>query len=101
MFGTVNEYFYKYLAGIQAPTNQGTTVGYKKIHIKPYIPDDMEWAEASVETVRGTVSSRWEKSGNGLKLNITIPSNTSGKISIPKWQRSGRLHHARFEIRKL
>lgn len=84
MFGTVNEYFYKYLAGIQAPTNQGTTVGYKKIHIKPYIPDDMEWAEASVETVRGTVSSRWEKSGNGLKLNITIPSNTSGKISIPK-----------------
>lgn len=83
MFGTVNEYFYKYLAGIQAPTNAGTSVGYKEIHIKPYIPDDMNWAEASVETVRGTVSSKWEKSENSLTLEITIPANTTGKVSIP------------------
>lgn len=84
MFGTVNEYLYKYLAGIQAPTNEGTAVGYKEIHIKPYIPDQMNWAEASIETVRGTVSSRWEKTDDGLTLNITIPANTTGKISIPK-----------------
>lgn len=84
MFGTVNEYLYKYLAGIQAPTNEGTSVGYKEIHIKPYIPDDVDWAEASVETVRGTISSRWEKTEDSLLLEITIPANTSGKVSIPK-----------------
>ncbi len=84
MFGTVNEYFYKYLAGIQAPTNDGTSVGYRDIHIKPYIPEEMEWAEASVETVRGTVSSGWKKSGEILHLEVTIPANTSGKITIPK-----------------
>ncbi len=64
--------------------NEGTTTGYKEIHIKPYIPDEMDWTEASLETVRGTVSSRWEKTDNGLSLNVTIPANTSGKISIPK-----------------
>lgn len=83
MFGTVNEYLYKYLAGIQAPTNEGTSAGYKEIHIKPYIPGDLDWAEASIETVRGTVSSRWEKSENGLNLEITIPANTTGKVTIP------------------
>ncbi len=88
MFGTVNEYLYKYLAGIQAPTNEGTSVGYKEIHIRPYIPDDMDWAEASIETIRGTVSSRWEKSENGFHMEITIPANTTGKVSIPmlEWQ---------------
>ncbi|MDR9366943.1 MAG: family 78 glycoside hydrolase catalytic domain [Balneolaceae bacterium] len=84
MFGTVNEYLYKYLAGIQAPTNEGTAVGYKEIHIKPYIPDDVDWAEATLETVRGTVSSRWEKTDDGLILNVTLPPNTTGKVSIPK-----------------
>ncbi|MDZ7720252.1 MAG: family 78 glycoside hydrolase catalytic domain [Balneolaceae bacterium] len=84
MFGTVNEYLYKYLAGIRSPMNDGTSTGYKEIHIKPYIPDDMDWAEASVETVRGTISSRWEKSENNLTLEITIPANTTGKVSIPK-----------------
>lgn len=83
MFGTVNEYLYKYLVGIRAPTNQGTSVGYKEIHISPYIPDDMTWAEGSVETVRGTVSSRWEKSDESLAVTITIPANTTGKVSIP------------------
>lgn len=83
MFGTVSEYLYKYLIGIRAPTNQGTSTGYKEIHISPYIPEDMSWAEGSVETVRGTVSSRWEKSDGSLIMNVTIPANTSGKISIP------------------
>ncbi len=83
MFGTVSEYFYKYLAGIHAPTDEGTAAGYKSIHIKPYVPEQLSWVEASVGTVRGQVSSRWEKTGNGLKLMVTIPANTSGKISIP------------------
>ena len=89
MFGTVNEYLYKYLAGIQAPTNIGTSVGYREIHIKPYIPEDMQWVEASVETVRGKVSSKWEKIENGLRLELTIPANTTGSVNIPTLDWSG------------
>ncbi len=83
MFGTINEYLYKYLAGIRSPMNEGTSTGYKEVHIKPYIPDDMEWAEASLETVRGTVSSRWENNEDQLTLSVSIPANTTGKVSIP------------------
>jgi len=98
MFGTVNEYLYKYLAGIRAPTNEGTSAGYKEIHIKPYIPDEMDWVEASVETVRGTVSSRWEKTGSSLQMNVTIPPNTSGKVSIPIMNRSKIQIHEDGEV---
>jgi alpha-L-rhamnosidase len=83
MFGSVNEYFYKYLAGIRAPTDTGTTEGYKQIHIKPFIPEDLTHAEASLETVRGTASSGWKLNDGEFQLDITIPPNTSGKVHIP------------------
>jgi alpha-L-rhamnosidase len=83
MFGSVSEYFYKYLAGIRAPTDDGTTAGYKQIHIKPYIPDDLDHAEASIQTVRGTVSSSWQRDGDQLALEVRLPANTTGKVSVP------------------
>ncbi len=83
MFGSVNEYFYKYLAGIKAPTDKGTTTGYKHIHIEPYTPEGLNHAEAYVETIRGMVSSEWERVDGALTLNVTIPPNTTGTVSIP------------------
>ncbi|MDR8392710.1 glycoside hydrolase family 78 protein [Aliifodinibius sp. S!AR15-10] len=83
MFGSINEYFYKYLAGIRAPTDTGTTKGYKQIHIKPFIPGDLTHAEASLQTVRGSVSSSWQLLNEEFQLDITIPPNTSGKVHIP------------------
>lgn len=83
MFGSVDEYFYKYLAGIRAPSDEGTSETYRHILIRPFVPRDLDHAEASVDTVRGTVSSRWERLDGGLKLTVTIPPNTSGTVHIP------------------
>jgi alpha-L-rhamnosidase len=79
MFGNVDEFFYKYLAGIQS-----ANPGYKRISIKPHVLDDLESANASVETVRGLVSSKWVKDGNSLTLEVTIPANTQGEVNVPK-----------------
>jgi len=83
MFGSVNEYLYKYLAGIRAPTDEGTSAGYKEIHIQPYVPEGLEHAEASVQTVRGTVSSTWLQRDDQLQLEVSLPANTTGRVSIP------------------
>lgn len=83
MFGSVNEYFYKYLAGIRSPMDDGVPVGYREIHIKPYVPEGLEWVEASVETIRGKVTSRWEQREDGVELTVTVPAGTTGKISVP------------------
>ncbi len=83
MFGSVVEYFYKYLAGIQSPVEGKTTKGYKHVHIQPYVPDKLETVTASVNTVSGTIISAWEKSGDGFRVSVTIPANTTATLVLP------------------
>ena len=83
MFGSVDEFFYKYLAGIRAPTDSGTIRGYKHIQIKPFVPDDLSSVEASLETINGKVTSSWEKQNRFFRIRITIPANSSGSICLP------------------
>jgi len=79
MFGSVGEWFYRGLAGINS-----TVPGYKEITIKPYVPSDLESVDASIKTIRGLISSIWRKHDNSLTLDITLPVNTRAKVSIPK-----------------
>ena len=58
MFGSVSEWFYKALAGIQPAPD---AVGFDKIVIKPQPVGDLRWVRASHDTARGRVSSAWEK----------------------------------------
>lgn len=83
MFGSVDEFFYKFLAGLRAPTNQGTSRGYKHIRIKPFVPDDLSSVEASLETVNGKVSSGWENQDESFSLQVTVPANTTAEICVP------------------
>jgi len=74
----VSEWFYERLAGI----NIGEP-GFEHAEIAPMVIDDLGWAEASVDTVRGDVASRWEKTADGLELNVAIPWNSTGTVRIP------------------
>ncbi len=79
MFGTIDEFFYKNLAGIQM-----TMPGFKKIHIKPDLQKGLNHAGATMNTIRGKVSSKWRRKGNMIEMKVAIPPNSSAKISILK-----------------
>lgn len=83
MFGTVSEFFYKYLAGIRSPMDRGTTSGYKHIHIQPFVPDGLSSVEASLKTIRGKVESSWQNQPGLFRLRVVIPANSDASISIP------------------
>ena len=83
MFGTVNEFFYQYLAGIRAPVHGKTTRAYEHIRIKPFIPEDLDSVSASLETMRGEVVSKWHKNAGNFDMQVTIPANSTGSISVP------------------
>jgi hypothetical protein len=74
----VSEWFYRHLAGIQAGAP-----GFEHVVIDPVVPADLEWAEGSVDTVRGQVASRWERTADGLDLVVTIPWNATGTVRVP------------------
>jgi alpha-L-rhamnosidase len=79
MYGSIDEFFYKDLAGIKVKES-----GFKQILINPHIVGNLTFAKASVKTVRGLVASSWNKKGDQITLNVTIPPNSQAEVDIPK-----------------
>ena len=79
MFGGVDTWFYRELAGMN--TTQ-TKPGYEYIIIKPFVHPELGWAAASIDTERGVVSSRWELTGGVLHQKVTIPVNCSATVYV-------------------
>ncbi len=80
MFGSVSEWFYKGLAGINQTPN---SVGFDRIVIRPQIVGDLQWVRGSYNSIRGKIVSNWKIDGDRLRLDVTIPPNTTAEIWIP------------------
>lgn len=78
MFGSVNEWLYRSLLGINA-----ATPAFQKIIIKPQPAGDLTWAKGSYQSIHGEIRTDWKKEGNNFSLNVTIPANTTAIIYIP------------------
>ncbi len=76
--GCVGEWFFTGIAGINA-----IEPGFKKFMIRPFIPDELTYAEASFKTNYGIVKSEWKKDEENLTMKIQVPFNTSAVIVIP------------------
>jgi alpha-L-rhamnosidase len=77
--GTVDEWFYKYLAGIRCHSD-----GYREITINPHVLGELTFVNASTDTVRGKVSSEWAKNTNNtMTLKVTVPVGSTAAIMIP------------------
>ncbi len=77
----IDPWFYNVLAGIRPDEN---FPGFRKFIVKPYIPDkDLEWVNATVHTLHGSITSSWVKKHGGLDLEVKIPANTSATIHLP------------------
>ena len=80
MMGSIDAWFYKYLAGIQL---NDTSHGYRSFTIKPQVFDDLNHVNARIETIRGTVSSQWESTPDLFTLKVEIPFGCSATLYIP------------------
>jgi alpha-L-rhamnosidase len=80
MFGSVSEWFYKSLAGIQPDPSSS---GFKKFIIKPSVVGDLTWVKAHHDTMYGRIESSWRRVGNKLTMTVTVPPNTSAAIFVP------------------
>lgn len=94
----VATWFYQSLAGIRP-----TATAYESLRIRPYIPAaevnsrvpkdtqdtdlapaTLDHVSASIDTVRGAVSSEWRRRPDGrIDLAVTIPYNTDAEIWVP------------------
>jgi len=93
MMGSIDAWFFKYMAGIQLDEK---TPGFSSFVIRPLALDSLGAANAMIETIRGTISSEWKKQDGQLTLNVEIPFNTSALVYIPGDEgaevNEGRIH---------
>ena len=80
MFGSVSEWFYKWVGGIQADPS---AVGFDKIIIRPQIISNVNWANTDYNSIHGKIVSEWKRDDTSFNLHITIPVNTTAKIYLP------------------
>jgi alpha-L-rhamnosidase len=80
MFGSIDAWFYKVLAGI---SQDFAAPGFRRVIIKPYIIGDLNYVSASVNTIRGKVSSSWRREQNALVVEVTVPVNSEGEVNLP------------------
>ncbi|MES1217630.1 MAG: family 78 glycoside hydrolase catalytic domain, partial [Bacteroidota bacterium] len=83
MFGSIDEWFYRSLLGLNA-----AAPGFEKIIVKPQPAGDLTMAKGSYQSVRGTIKSEWKKDGNTFTLKVSIPANTTAIVYIPAKENS-------------
>jgi len=80
MFGSVGAWFYNVLAGINLVPEQP---GYERIRIQPPAVRDLHWASGSLETLRGTVLSSWQRTERSFRLEVVVPVGSEAEIHLP------------------
>lgn len=77
MFGTVDEWFYREVAGISPGAD-----GWATVNVGPHFPADHRFqCEASLDTLAGPVNAEWEKAGGTVRGRVIAPSNVRVSVS--------------------
>jgi len=79
-FGSVNEWMFGNMAGIQTDLP-----GYRRFTIKPEIAEQgINFVKAKYHSINGEIVSSWEKkSEQEIYFQIVVPANTTAKVSLP------------------
>lgn len=72
--------FYETLAGVKLSE---AFPAYGKTIIYPYMAEGLNRADCSLQTVRGELSSGWERKGSNLVIKVEIPFNCQSEVWIP------------------
>ena len=80
MFGSVSEWFYKVLGGINPAPD---AVGFDKIVIRPRPAGDLKWVKASYESAHGKIVSEWTWEAGKFHLRVRIPVGAEARVFLP------------------
>ena len=81
MFGTVSEWFYRWLGGIRGIPEYP---GFKKFIIAPTIPSDLSHSTCSYNSPSGSITSSWSKNREGsLRFVLKIPKGSDAIVKLP------------------
>ena len=78
--GSVGEWLYRFVLGID---QEPGTAGFGRLLLRPHPGEPLGWARGSYQSVRGTVSAGWARSGNRFTFRAEIPPNVTASVRVP------------------
>lgn len=81
--GSVGAWLFGSVAGIRPDRERP---GFERILIEPRPGGGLTHAKARYDSIRGTIECAWTKEKDRLRINVTIPANTTALIRIPAKQ---------------
>jgi len=79
MFGTVSEWFYRWLGGIEIDINYP---GFERFKLHPTVPEDLDSVKCSYQSPHGEIISNWKKETDKTIYNFRIPNGTTAFINL-------------------
>jgi alpha-L-rhamnosidase len=81
MFGTVSEWYYRWLAGIRPDPDHP---GFKEFFLTPTTPEGLESVNCTYHSPYGAIVSNWKKiTADHYTYEITVPIGTRANITLP------------------
>lgn len=80
MFGSVSEWFYKWLGGIRPDPDHP---GFEKFIINPSLPEGLDQVVSSYHSPFGEIVSNWRNNGEEQEFEIVIPKGSSALVTLP------------------
>lgn len=81
--GCIGAWLYQGLGGIR---RDPATPAFKRFVIKPAVVGDLAWVKCSYPSVHGKIEGNWRREGRKLRLEVTIPVNTTAPVHVPNSQ---------------
>jgi alpha-L-rhamnosidase len=79
MFGSVCNFFFKHLAGIQP---NPARPGYRHFFVRPVLIEELDFVSARHECPYGTISVAWERETGGVRFSVEVPTGTSATVEF-------------------
>ncbi|OKS87914.1 alpha-L-rhamnosidase [Mucilaginibacter polytrichastri] len=80
MFGEINAWLYKGIAGIKVDP---ADPGFKHVLLEPNFVEGLNRFEAKHTGPYGEVVSSWEKKGKKISYQVTVPANSTATVKFP------------------
>ncbi len=80
MFGDISAWCFHYLAGIRPDAEQP---GFRHVRIQPHFVRGLDWVKAAHYSPRGPIRIQWQRTGDGIALEVNLPPGSAGTVILP------------------
>jgi alpha-L-rhamnosidase len=81
MFGSIGDYLYYGLAGINPAADEP---GFKVIKLNPQFPEELTYLKSGHKTTFGWIKTHWKKEEGKIDYELFVPENTSAELTFPE-----------------